>query len=432
MTRVAQLAAVLIATVLVCGTVLALNLPGLIDEWHRALAETAPPPTAVHDTAPRKPPARPDRGGPARRPAETTAARRREASNTWVRIVVATWLLLAAAPLALAALSAALRLRARRAREYRLYELSLSMHDEARADDVGAMVETIANLVRRRPEQRLLRGQPFVCLELHYGPADHGLAWTLAIRCEPSVATALDGVIAAAYPDVRLGHGHDETPRPLSGRLPEPGCVLRYRKARPFIHPLCPEPDGEARPALETIALQQVRLGRPSSLRMQLTPAPLWLEAFARWRQHRHEQSASGARPARGERALRRAEMTAAARAQHRALLWLELQVAADTHADAERIGAALQAHRAENRLHRRRMAARAGLYRGRFPIAAPPLWPTPSLRTLASAAEVAHLVTLPSASMKGVPARRIALPRLPAPAEAERGAVVEIAAPDS
>jgi hypothetical protein len=305
------------------------------------------------------------------------------------------------------------------------------MHDEARPEDVGAMVETIANLVRRRAEQRLLRGQPFVCLELHYGPADHGLAWTLAIRCEPAIATALDGAIAAAYPDVRLGHGHEETPRPLSGRLPEPGCVLRYRKARPFIHPLCPEPDSEARPALETIALQQVRLGRPSSLRIQITPAPLWLEAFARWRQHRHEQSASAAgRPLRGERALRRAEMTAADRAQHRALFWLELQVAADTHADAERIGAALQAHRADNRLHRRRMAARAGLYRRRFPSAAPPLWPTPSLRTLASAAEVAHLVTLPGASMKGVPARRIALPRLPAPAEAERCAAVEIATP--
>jgi hypothetical protein len=38
----------------------------------------------------------------------------------------------------------------------------------------------------------------------------------------------------------------------------------------------------------------------------------------------------------------------------------------------------------------------------------------------------------VPGASTKGVPARRIALPRLPAPAEAERGAVVEIAAPDS
>src|SRR4029079_8550739 len=132
MTRVAQLAAVLIATVLVCGTVLALNLPGLIDDWHRALAETAPPATTVHDTAPRTAPARPDRAGPAHRAAETTAARRREASNTWVRIVVATWLLLAVAPLALAALSAALRLRARNARAYRLFELSFAILEAQR------------------------------------------------------------------------------------------------------------------------------------------------------------------------------------------------------------------------------------------------------------------------------------------------------------
>jgi hypothetical protein len=77
-------------------------------------------------------------------------------------------------------------------------------------------------------------------------------------------------------------------------------------------------------------------------------------------------------------------------------------------------------------------MAARARLYRRRFPTAAPPLWPTPSLRTLASAAEVAHLVQLPGASMKAVPAQRVALPRLPAPAEAERAAALAIPTPPS
>jgi hypothetical protein len=76
--------------------------------------------------------------------------------------------------------------------------------------------------------------------------------------------------------------------------------------------------------------------------------------------------------------------------------------------------------------------ASRAALYRRRFSTARPPLWPSPSLRTLTSATEVAHLIDLPGASMKGVPAQRIALPRLPAPAEAERAAIVAIPTPPS
>jgi hypothetical protein len=122
--------------------------------------------------------------------------------------------------------------------------------------------------------------------------------------------------------------------------------------------------------------------------------------------------------------------MTAATRTQHQSLFWLELQVAAEHRDDAERIGAAVQAYRADNRLHQRRVVARAGLYRRRFPTARPPLWPSPSLRTLTSATEAASLIALPGASMKGVPAPRIALPRLPAPADVERAAIIEIPTP--
>jgi hypothetical protein len=38
------------------------------------------------------------------------------------------------------------------------------------------------------------------------------------------------------------------------------------------------------------------------------------------------------------------------------------------------------------------------------------------------SAAEVAHLLELPSARMKGVPVRRVTIPRIPAPPEVGRG----------
>ena len=106
-----------------------------------------------------------------------------------------------------------------------------------------------------------------------------------------------------------------------------------------------------------------------------------------------------------------------AQRTQNRSLFWLEVEVAADTAHACKTIAAAVQSRRGENRLHRRWMPVRQGLYRRRFPRALGPL--VPSLRCLVSAAEVAHLLALPSARMKGVPVRRLALPRIPAPPEA-------------
>ncbi|MGB0096372.1 MAG: hypothetical protein WBP81_28020 [Solirubrobacteraceae bacterium] len=64
-------------------------------------------------------------------------------------------------------------------------------------------------------------------------------------------------------------------------------------------------------------------------------------------------------------------------------------------------------------------MIIRQRLYRRRFPRALGPL--IPSFRSLVSAAEVAHLLELPSARMKGVPVRRVTIPRIPAPPEAAR-----------
>jgi hypothetical protein len=65
-------------------------------------------------------------------------------------------------------------------------------------------------------------------------------------------------------------------------------------------------------------------------------------------------------------------------------------------------------------------MIIRQGLYRRRFRHALGPL--VPSFRTLVSAAEVAHLLELPSARVKGVPVRRVTVPRIPAPPEIVRG----------
>ena len=65
-------------------------------------------------------------------------------------------------------------------------------------------------------------------------------------------------------------------------------------------------------------------------------------------------------------------------------------------------------------------MIVRQRRYRKRFPRALGPL--VPSTRCLVSAAEVAHLLALPSARMKGVPVKRMTLPRIPAPPGVTRG----------
>ena len=111
--------------------------------------------------------------------------------------------------------------------------------------------------------------------------------------------------------------------------------------------------------------------------------------------------------------------MRAAERTQNRSLFWLETVVAADSPEVCKAIAAAVQSRRGENRLHRRWMVIRQRLYRRRFPGALGPI--VPSFRCLVSAAEVAHLLELPSARMKGVPVRRVTIPRIPAPPEIVR-----------
>ena len=311
------------------------------------------------------------------------------------------------------------RLRMRKRRGYALYELHLSPHDEAKAQDLEDMVESIANIVRAWPGERARDGQPYVAVELICGAGASGMEWSINIRCQPKLAPALDAAINAAYPDVRLGRTHATHPVPRRGGLRRPGHVLRFRKERSFVYPLIAFDENQASPPLEQIALAQVALAEPSVVRFALTPTPSYFEELARRRYKRHEN-----RLVRQERwglpegglwsTLNRAEMSNAQRTQNRSLFWLEIQVAADTPQAGKTIAAAVQSRRGENRLHRRWMHIRQGLYCRRFPHALGPLLPSP--RSLVSAAEAAHLLALPSARMKGVPVRRLALPRIPAP----------------
>lgn len=310
------------------------------------------------------------------------------------------------------------RLENRLTREYGLYELRLSLHDEAPEQDVVDMVEALLHAVREFPEQRSREGQPFIALEAHYGPGPSGeLEWLLCVRCERTLVETIDGIIAAAYPDVRLGYDFTGPPGEVEGHIPVPGHVLRFRKSRSFIYPIVSEVQPGAARSLEVIAQAQAAVGVPSTVRFQLIPCALPIERYARERLRGHEQRlTAGDGGTLG--ALNRSEMTAAAASQDHAWCWLEVQIASDSRETANRIAAAVLARRGENRLQRRWMILRQDTYRRRFPTAYPPLLPSPTLRTLTSSSEVARLIALPGARLKNVPVRRLALPRIPAPPE--------------
>ncbi|HTT31909.1 MAG TPA: hypothetical protein VMG37_26070 [Solirubrobacteraceae bacterium] len=350
-----------------------------------------------------------------------------------LKVVLVAALEIATGLVGLALLSAALvlrRFRRRTRRPYGLYELHLSTHDQAKGQDLEDMVESIANIVRAWPADRVRHGQPHLALELICGGSSRRgggqeLEWSINVRCEAKTVAALDGAISAAYPDVRLGRVHGEQPRPRAGGLREPGHLMRFRKERSFVYSLIADGEEQASSPLEQLARSQIAAGAPSIVRFQLTPTPSFFEELARRLYRRHENKL-----VRQERwglpegglwsTFNRAEMRAAERTQNRSLFWLETVVAADSREVCKTVAAAVQSRRGENRLHRRWMIVRQRLYRRRFPRALGPL--IPSFRSLVSAAEVAHLLELPSARMKGVPVRRVTIPRIPAPPEVGRG----------
>jgi hypothetical protein len=120
------------------------------------------------------------------------------------------------------------------------------------------MVESIANIVRAWPADRVRDGQPYLALELICGGTHRTgveeLEWSINVRCEPKTVAALDGAVSAAYPDVRLGRVHGEQPRSRAGGLREPGYVMRFRKERSFVYSLIADGEEQASSPLEQIA----------------------------------------------------------------------------------------------------------------------------------------------------------------------------------
>jgi hypothetical protein len=400
----------------------------------RALLSAGPEPRATarghgahttrahRQTGNRRPgPARPQVG--AVQTERSRAGRAGATGVTWPLARVVVLLGAAVSALLLGALAVS-RLWARRRRVYALYELHLSLQDEAPFGRVAAMVRQIGGTLGARPAERLVRGQPFVAFELIATSEPTQMRWRIGVRCEPRSVRAIEAHIRGCYPDVRVGRVHDEPPTPFAGRMQVPRYLLRLCKAKAFVLSLggSATAEGQEGPPLKQLATVQTALRHGSVVRLQIAPAPIGAELLARAAYRRREASRGG----RGDRLeffspLTRQEMTSAEETQNQALFWLEALVCSGDREECWRVAQGLAAERGANRLQVRHMPLRTWLYRRRFPRALPPLFRSPSLRALVSTTELAHLLELPSAAMKGVAVSRNAVPRLPADTDARR-----------
>ncbi|MDO8208987.1 hypothetical protein [Conexibacter sp. CPCC 206217] len=336
------------------------------------------------------------------------------------------------------------RIRNRRVRTYARYELRLSAHDEAKADDLEHALETVLGIVRQRADERWREGQPHIAFELHHSATRSGMEWMMCVVCQPAVAVQIDAALATAYPDLRLGHDFIARPEPVDGQLRRPRYVERLRKQRSFVYALGRDVETAAAvratggtPAIERIARAQATSQHASTVRITLVPTLHAVERLAAVvAQREADRAAGGERWGASEAGLRapqrHAELDRARRTQGRSLAWFEIVVASDDEGTVRTVTAAVQAVRGDNRLHRRTLDLRPRRTRDRFVAGDPPLlplvwfnWLAPpftmvlGLRTLISTAELAQLVELPTAGMRDVPVRRLMVPRVPAPPEA-------------
>jgi hypothetical protein len=314
----------------------------------------------------------------------------------------------------------ALRLAARPLPRYSRHWLLPYRADEATPDQVRRLLESWHQMVMRRWWQRLLSGQPSICLELHSLPDTGGNRVRLVLACpaDEGLADALDGRLVACYRDTRLIAGAGEP-----GWL---GAVLRLKKRRSFTTRL-ETPERYEQPLVDGLVATMSATAEPCTVQYALTPAPASFDRFARWlfrSEERHLErarvKAEGGDP--GVRSeVAQQELEGGLELQHRPLFFADLRVNAPSYATARRVAGTIRGGSgAENRLVERRILVRRALYRRR--IAGALGNPLPSWsRGVISSSELAGLWQLPSPFVKGVRIERSSVPRVPAPPEIRR-----------
>jgi hypothetical protein len=328
--------------------------------------------------------------------------------------------------LVLAAALTFIRLVGRRRWRYRRYAIAPYRTDEARTEHVVALFQDWHQQLHQRLHRRLLFGQPYLALEEHVRPDAGGAEATLAIVCPEQFVAALDGRLAATYPNSRIGHAFSRCFEPLELDVAWRHAIVRLRKRRAFTATVNTDTRDLDEPVIAAELAAMAACGEPITVQKVLTPILPGFERVARWMYARRERSASGRSPHRSLGAaspLAQAELRAALEAQQQPLFWLELRVVSTSHAACRMVAGAIAGRRRENILCQRNTTFTRRLHRGRVDLARPEA--VPSWRNgVVSAAEAATLWQLPALRVGHVRLARHTLPRAPAPPDVARAPV--------
>jgi hypothetical protein len=331
--------------------------------------------------------------------------------------------------------------RARGARRMRRYRIELYRSDAATPEQVRAFFQTVGGMFTQRWYIRLVFGQPWFGLEAYCfdEASEHGESVRI---CEMMIVApqhlwaSLDGAIAAAYPDVRIGYAFNAREENAEAGLdpdqvfiPVSWCrhILRLKKKRNITQAIAVPIESYSEPVIDQLLSTAMSIpGVPVGVQFSITPMFGFFERLARWmyrqREREEERRAELSESDPGLRSgVVQQEFRGGLDVQHQMLFHVDARVFSTTLSAAQTIAGLLAgASGGENRLMIRQPIPLLGLYQRRLPDARPKIavsW----LRCVYSSSEMAGLWQLPTPHQKNLRISRSNLPRAPAPSCMER-----------
>jgi hypothetical protein len=331
--------------------------------------------------------------------------------------------------------------KARGSRRMRRYRLELYRNDTATPEQVRAFFQTVGGMLTQRWYTRLVFGQPWFGLEGYCfdRASEHGQSvrtCEMMIVAPQRLWASLDGAIAAAYPDVRIGYAFNAREEnaesgldPEQVFIPASWCrhILRLKKKRNITQAIAVPIESYSEPVIDQLLATAMSLpGIPVGFQFSITPMFGFFERLARWmyrqREREEERHAELSESDPGLRSgVVQQEFRGGLDVQHQMLFHVDARVFSTTLSAAQTIAGLLAgATGGENRLMIRQPLPLLGLYRRRLPDARPKIavsW----LRCVYSSSEMAGLWQLPTPHQKNLRVSRSNLPRAPAPSCMER-----------
>jgi hypothetical protein len=331
--------------------------------------------------------------------------------------------------------------KARHSRVMRRYRLELYRNDTATPEQVRAFFQSVGGMFTQRWYSRLVFGQPWFglegyCFDQAGGEGQSVRTCEMMIVAPKRLWASLDGAIAAAYPDVRIGYSFNAAQEDAEAGLdPErvfvpPSWyrhVLRLKKKRNVTQAIAVPVERYTQPVIDQLFSTAMSMsGTPVGFQFSITPMFGLFERIARWmyrqREREEERHAQLVDSDPGLRSgLVQQEFRGGLDVQHQMLFHVDARVFSASLGAAQTIAGLLAGGTSsENRLMVRQPLPLRWLYRRRLPDARPKLavsW----LRCVYSASEMSGLWQLPTTRQKNLRVRRSNLPRAPAPACMER-----------